>query len=209
MISLSSKPIPNVAENWFGTSAPSRMLMVTLMFIRCSHLLMRCTSSAHSRATVTSRSRTTGTRRSRATATSRSRATVTSRSRATVTSRSRATVTSRSRTTGTRRSLSQIGMLEGCMGLHIFDLSLDQAWNADLCPDLDVSGNYLGVISPFRGNAIQLYFVVYGGMKITVMWYYAVGAVVLGVFVAYAAMFGFDKFKELYDRLNAIKGNVK
>lgn len=46
-------------------------------------------------------------------------------------------------------------------------------------------------------------------MKITVMWYYAVGAVVLGVFVAYAAMFGFDKFKELYDRLNAIKGNGK
>lgn len=46
-------------------------------------------------------------------------------------------------------------------------------------------------------------------MKITVMWYYAVGAVILGVFVAYAAMFGFDKFKELYDRLNAIKGNGK
>lgn len=41
------------------------------------------------------------------------------------------------------------------------------------------------------------------------MWYYPVGAVVLGVFVAYAAMFGFDKFKELYDRLNAIKGNGK
>lgn len=46
-------------------------------------------------------------------------------------------------------------------------------------------------------------------MKITVMWYYAVGAVILGVFVAYAAMFGFDKFKELYDRLNAVKGNGK
>ena len=46
-------------------------------------------------------------------------------------------------------------------------------------------------------------------MKITVMWYYAVGAVILGVFVAYAAMFGFDKFKELYDRLKALKGNVK
>lgn len=41
-------------------------------------------------------------------------------------------------------------------------------------------------------------------MEITVMWYYAVGAVVLGIFVAYAAMFGFDKFKELYDRLKEI-----
>ena len=46
-------------------------------------------------------------------------------------------------------------------------------------------------------------------MKITVMWYYAVGAVILGVFVAYAAMFGFDKFKELYDRLSLIKDSNK
>lgn len=45
-------------------------------------------------------------------------------------------------------------------------------------------------------------------MKITVMWYYAVGAVILGVFVAYAAMFGFDKFKELYDRLKAVNGDT-
>lgn len=43
-------------------------------------------------------------------------------------------------------------------------------------------------------------------MEITIMWYYAVGAVVLGIFVAYAAMFGFDKFKELYDRLKNFKG---
>ena len=43
-------------------------------------------------------------------------------------------------------------------------------------------------------------------MEITVMWYYAVGAVVLGIFVAYAAMFGFDKYKELYDRLKALSG---
>lgn len=42
-------------------------------------------------------------------------------------------------------------------------------------------------------------------LNITVMWYYAVGAVVLGVFVAYAAMFGFDKFKELWERLSAYK----
>ena len=44
-------------------------------------------------------------------------------------------------------------------------------------------------------------------MNVTVMWYYAVGAVVLGIFVAYAAMFGFDKFTELYERLKNIKGN--
>lgn len=38
-------------------------------------------------------------------------------------------------------------------------------------------------------------------LQISVMWYYAVGAVVLGIFVAYAAMFGFDKFTALWSRL--------
>ncbi|MBQ8880646.1 MAG: hypothetical protein IJ030_00535 [Oscillospiraceae bacterium] len=38
-------------------------------------------------------------------------------------------------------------------------------------------------------------------LHITVMWYYAVGAVVLGIFVGYAAMFGFDKFKDALDKL--------
>ena len=42
-------------------------------------------------------------------------------------------------------------------------------------------------------------------MKITVMWYYAVGAVVLGFFVSYGAMFGFDKFKEAYDKLKFLR----
>jgi hypothetical protein len=42
-------------------------------------------------------------------------------------------------------------------------------------------------------------------MEITVMWYYAVGAVVLGIFVGYAAMFGFDKFKAAWDKLQALK----
>ena len=42
-------------------------------------------------------------------------------------------------------------------------------------------------------------------MGITVMWYYAVGAVVLGVFVGYAAMFGFDKFKTAWEKLSKQK----
>ena len=41
-------------------------------------------------------------------------------------------------------------------------------------------------------------------MEITVMWYYAVGAVVLGVAVAYAAMFGWEKFTSLWSRLKDI-----
>lgn len=42
-------------------------------------------------------------------------------------------------------------------------------------------------------------------LAITVMWYYAVGAVILGIFVAYAAMFGFDKFTALWSRLTEYK----
>lgn len=38
-------------------------------------------------------------------------------------------------------------------------------------------------------------------MEITVMWYYCVGAVVLGIAVAYASMFGWDKFTSLWSRL--------
>lgn len=41
--------------------------------------------------------------------------------------------------------------------------------------------------------------------EITVMWYYAVGAVVLGIFVGYAAMFGFDKFKDAWDKVKQYK----
>lgn len=43
-------------------------------------------------------------------------------------------------------------------------------------------------------------------MEIAVLWYYWAGAIILGIFVAYAAMFGFDKFKELYERLKSLSG---
>ena len=44
-------------------------------------------------------------------------------------------------------------------------------------------------------------------LEITIMWYYAVGAVVLGLFVGYAAMFGFDKFKAAFDKLKQVNKN--
>lgn len=42
-------------------------------------------------------------------------------------------------------------------------------------------------------------------LAITIMWYYAVGAVVLGIVVAYAAMGNFDKLQEIFDKLRAYK----
>lgn len=42
-------------------------------------------------------------------------------------------------------------------------------------------------------------------MEIVVVWYMVAGAVVLGIFVAYAAMFGFDKLRQTIEQINSIK----
>lgn len=42
-------------------------------------------------------------------------------------------------------------------------------------------------------------------MGIAVVWYMVVGAIILGIFVAYAAMFGFDKLKQTIEQINSIK----
>ena len=41
-------------------------------------------------------------------------------------------------------------------------------------------------------------------MKLAILWYYVVAAFLLGLFVAYAAMFGFDKFKQALTRLKEL-----
>lgn len=42
-------------------------------------------------------------------------------------------------------------------------------------------------------------------MAVAVMWYMVVAAVVMGVFVAYAAMFGFDKLQQTLEQLKNIQ----
>ena len=64
--------------------------------------------------------------------------------------------------------------------------------------------SYLAVIVAITVTVLAL-LIAAAIMKITVMWYYAVGAVVLGIFVAYAAMFGFDKFKDTWGKLSVYK----
>ena len=41
-------------------------------------------------------------------------------------------------------------------------------------------------------------------MGVRILWYMVAGAVVLGVFVAYAAMFGFDKLRQTMEQLELI-----
>lgn len=43
-------------------------------------------------------------------------------------------------------------------------------------------------------------------MGIPIVWYMVVGAVVLGIFVAYAAMFGFDKLRQTMEQIKDING---
>ena len=44
-------------------------------------------------------------------------------------------------------------------------------------------------------------------VAMAVTWYMVVAAVVMGVFVAYAAMFGFDKLRQTLEQLDSIKKN--
>ena len=44
-------------------------------------------------------------------------------------------------------------------------------------------------------------------MGVAVTWYMVVAAIILGVFVAYAAVFGFDKLKQTLEQINSIKQN--
>lgn len=38
-------------------------------------------------------------------------------------------------------------------------------------------------------------------VSIAITWYHVVGAVIVGIFVAYAAMFGFDKFRQAMEQI--------
>ena len=44
-----------------------------------------------------------------------------------------------------------------------------------------------------------------GFTSFAVMWYHIAGVLILGLFVAYAAMFGFDKFKQAFAKLKNYK----
>lgn len=49
------------------------------------------------------------------------------------------------------------------------------------------------------------FFVYVSYASLTIAWYWVVAAVIVGIFVAYAAMFGFDKFQEAVEALKKIK----
>lgn len=44
---------------------------------------------------------------------------------------------------------------------------------------------------------------------IAIVWYYVVGAIIAGIFVAYAAMFGFDKLRQAVEQITSIKAGMK
>ena len=64
--------------------------------------------------------------------------------------------------------------------------------------------NIVAVIVAMIVTVLALY-ILCTVLEISVMWYYAVGAVVLGILVGYAAMFGFDKFKAAWEKIKQHK----
>lgn len=44
---------------------------------------------------------------------------------------------------------------------------------------------------------------------ITISWYYVVGAIIVGLFVSYAAMFGFDKLRQALEQIDILKDKGK
>ena len=52
---------------------------------------------------------------------------------------------------------------------------------------------------------LLVFFAVCEILALTVTWYMVAAAVALGVFVAYAAMFGFDKFREALEQITKYK----
>lgn len=64
--------------------------------------------------------------------------------------------------------------------------------------------NIVAVIVAMIVTVLALY-ILCTVLEISVMWYYAVGAVVMGIFVGYAAMFGFDKFKAAWEKIKQHK----
>lgn len=42
---------------------------------------------------------------------------------------------------------------------------------------------------------------------IEVVWYHVAGAIIVGIFVSYAAMFGFDKLRQTLEQIGKIKTN--
>ncbi|SHM82046.1 hypothetical protein SAMN02746066_03424 [Anaerosporobacter mobilis DSM 15930] len=39
-----------------------------------------------------------------------------------------------------------------------------------------------------------------------VIWYYVIGSIIIGLFVAFVAMYGWDKFSQLWDRFKSTGG---
>lgn len=64
--------------------------------------------------------------------------------------------------------------------------------------------NILAVIVALIVTALAVV-VLLAYLQIQFVWYYIPLVLILGIFVSYAAMFGFDKFKEAFEKLKAYK----
>jgi hypothetical protein len=89
-------------------------------------------------------------------------------------------------------------ILFGILALLVFITNVVVEVIKGLCP---MPTNILTFLVS-EGVTVTAFAVAVKAMEISVSWCYCVGAVTLGVFVAYAAMYGFDKLKEAWGNVN-------
>lgn len=86
--------------------------------------------------------------------------------------------------------LSVIGVLT--VLTNLVTEALKQAWS--------VPANILAVVTA-EVLTVVAFFAWADYAHVPILWYYVVAAVVVGLLVAYAAMFGYDKLKETIERM--------
>lgn len=89
-------------------------------------------------------------------------------------------------------------VLLGAMAVLVFMTNIIVEVIKGLFPN--VPTNIVAVVVSLIVTVLAL-FITCAVMNLPILWYYIVGAVVLGLFVGYAAMYGFDKFKEAFEKL--------
>ena len=94
---------------------------------------------------------------------------------------------------------------------QLFTLSPTLQNYADAFTTVPLGGYFLNtVIFTLATTAIMLIvtilavIILCAVLQIPIVWYYIIGAILLGIFVAYASMYGFDKFKETWEPLAAL-----
>ena len=98
--------------------------------------------------------------------------------------------------------LSYVSVLVTAMAILVFGTNIIVELIKNLLPKVPTNFVAVGVALILTLVAVCILCAAVG---IPILWHYVAGAVILGLFVGYAAMFGFDKFKAAWEKLKVLK----